>query len=244
MCSIVFIFHGRNIIMRFKTELHCHTSEMSPCSHETAEEVAKKYIDNGYDSLVVTNHFRRDVTDRFDGTWEYKIDCFFDAVDKVRDAAGGELEVIPGMEIGFPGVPNDYLVFGAEREKFYALPNVFDIGVGNFHNYTKENGMLLIQAHPLRFGMTIVSPDWLDGYEVFNGHPRHNAHNTIAEIWAKNFYKHKMIMTSGTDNHDSTMTPNGGITTENKIKTNDELLSVLRSGEYNLIRRSMGEADY
>ena len=43
--------------MQFKTELHAHTSEVSPCGHVTAPEVADRFIAQGYTSLVITNHY-------------------------------------------------------------------------------------------------------------------------------------------------------------------------------------------
>lgn len=57
--------------MKYKTELHCHTSEISACSRETGAEVAAKYIAHGYTTLVVTNHFEKwSFEHRFPGdTW-------------------------------------------------------------------------------------------------------------------------------------------------------------------------------
>ena len=95
--------------MGYKTELHCHTSEVSGCSRETGAEVAAKYIEHGYTTLVVTNHFTRwtfDGDDRGD-TWEKKLDWFYDAVDLVRKAAGGKLFVLDGLELHLNNDPTD-----------------------------------------------------------------------------------------------------------------------------------------
>lgn len=234
--------------MSFKTELHCHTREISPCSSESPEQVAQKYIDNGYTTLVITNHASKwifeAVLDSKNNPWETQVERYFDAVDHVREAAGGKLNVLYGMEIRFPEADNDYLVFGITREFCLGHPDLFAMDHRSFHELAKENGLLFIQAHPMRFGMKTISPDNVDGYEIFNGHPNQRSHNGIAEAWAKHFTRHELIFTSGTDNHDGYMIPDGGIVTDAPITSSDELLSVLRSGEYEIIRSPLGDAEY
>ena len=97
----------------------------------------------------------------------------------------------------------------------------------------RENGILTIQAHPFRMGMVTTHPNEVDGIEVFNGHPGHNSNNDIAEAWAKKYGK---IMTSGTDHHNPDHMPDGGILTDEPITSEKQLIEVLRSGNYDLIR--------
>lgn len=230
----------------YKTELHCHTKEMSPCSQEGPEEVVEKYVKAGYTSLVITNHFTADLCGRYvpGDTYREKLDAYFDAICHVREAAGDRINVIDGMELSFNGVDNDYLVFGAKRELFSDIEDVFDMGYKKFYKYADEHGMLLVQAHPFRFWMTRVDPAYLHGIEVFNGHANHHSHNDISELWAKHFYKENLILTSGTDNHHTWQTPTGGILTAEPIRTNDQLVGILRSGEYDIIRTPLGDAEY
>lgn len=229
----------------YKTELHCHTSEMSPCSQEGPEEVVKKYIDAGYTSLVITNHFTADLCYwRVPGdTFREKVDAYFDAIEHVREAAGDKLNVIDGMEITFKEWHNDYLVFGARRELFYDIEDVFEMGYRNFYKYADEHGLLFVQAHPFRFWISHCDPHFLHGIEVFNGHARHKSHNKISDQWADYFSEENLIRTSGTDNHHSWQTPTGGILTAEPIKTNDQLLEVLRNGDYDLIRTPLGDVE-
>lgn len=223
--------------MEYKTELHCHTAEISGCSQEPGADVAKKYIEAGYTTLVVTNHFTKWGFDSYPGdTWEKKLDHYYDAVDLVREAAGDELHVLCGQELRFESDPNDYLVFGAEREIYYEVPYIFSLCIRDAHTYLAEHGAIVIQAHPFRFGMQLTHPSYVDGYEIGNGHPGHHSHNDLAELWARRFVDYHPIMTTGTDEHEKTHTPNGGIITGKPITTNEELLAVLRSGEYELIR--------
>ena len=224
--------------MEYKTELHCHTKEISACSSETGAEVAEKYIAHGYTTLVVTNHFEKwSFENRFPGdTWEKKLDYYYDAVDCVREAAGGRLNVLCGQELRLEGDPNDYLIFGADREAYYAVPHIFDLRIADVHSYLSDLGILVIQAHPFRFGMQLTHPSYVDGYEIANGHPGHHSHNDLAEQWARRFVDYHPIMTTGTDEHEPTHTPNGGILTQKPITSNEELLETLRSGEFELIR--------
>lgn len=232
--------------MSYKTELHCHTSEVSPCSHESAAEVAAKYIENGYDTLVITNHAATDIFNyHIPGeSFEEKVKYYFDTVEQVRLAAGDKLHVIDGMEIRFDENNNDYLVFGMTPELLLSYPDVFKNGYRAFHYFAVDNGLVFIQAHPMRFGMTTTTPDWVDGYEIFNGHPNQRSHNDVAEAWARHFTRHKLILTSGTDNHDAYMTPDGGIETDAPITTPEELIAILRGGNYTLIRSPLGDAEY
>ena len=232
--------------MSFKTELHCNSRDISPCSHQDVDGIVEKYTGSGYASLVLANHAGEYIFDEVipDGTWKSKVDYYFDAAEKLRDAAGDRLTIIDGMELRFNESINDYLVFGVTREKFYDIPDVFSYSPGRFHDYAKENDMLFIQAHPMRFGMTLTSPDCLDGYEIFNGHQGQRSHNDIAKAWAEHFNRHSLILTSGSDSHELGLPTSGGIVTDEKICSSDELLSVLRSGSYSLIRTPLGDAEY
>ena len=228
--------------MKYKTELHCHTKEISHCSGESGAEVAKKYIEHGYTTLTVTNHFLSWTAKEIDGeTWEQTIGRFFGAVDLVREAAGELLHVLAGLELRLDGDPNDYLVFGATRETLLDLPDIFEKSIRDAHALLNERGAIVVQAHPFRFGMKLVHPSYVDGYEVANGHPGHHSHNDLAEAWARRFVNHHPILTAGTDEHEPIHVPNAGILTDEPITTNDELLAALRSGDYELIRPELDQ---
>lgn len=224
--------------MKFKTELHCHTKEISPCSDESFEEVVEKYIKNGYTTLVITNHARLWHWENMvpGDTWEEKVAAYFDVAGRARKYAGDRLNVLCGMEISFEGDPNDYLVFGITPEQLLSVPEYYNTSLGSFHGIAAEKGFVIIQAHPMRFGMLTANVDWLDGYEVCNGHVGQHSHNDIAEAWGRRFTKHNLILTSGSDNHHNYQTPNAGILTDEPITSNEQLLAVLRGGKYELIR--------
>ena len=43
--------------MKYKYELHSHTTETSQCAQITAKELVEKYKELGYSGIVITNHY-------------------------------------------------------------------------------------------------------------------------------------------------------------------------------------------
>lgn len=220
--------------MKYKTELHCHSKDASGCSHESVEGIVEKYTKYGYTTVCLTNHFSpfRDMDDP--EVFKAEVESKFAAYDKLVAAAGDKLTILFGLEFRFIRNANDYLVFGIDKD--YILSRGSDIlktDVRRFTQMARQDGIFTIQAHPFRFGMTTTPPDQIDGIEVFNGHPGHNSNNDIAEAWAK---KYGLIMTSGTDHHDPGHMPAAGIITDVPVTSEKQLIEILRSGAYELIK--------
>ena len=80
--------------------------------------------------------------------------------------------------------------------------------------------------------MEVAAPsDGLFGMEVFNG-GTDPFRNGLARTFAGHY---GLAMTSGSDIHDLTRLAMGGIETEKRIRTPEDLVSVLRCGTYSLI---------
>ena len=221
-------------MMKYKIELHCHNREVSPCADACAEIVARKYLDAGYSTIVLTNHFNYD-TMRHWGETDHTafVDRYLAAADALQKAVGDKINVLLGMEIRFPANYNDYLVYGVTPEFLYNYPEMLKMDLGSFHALVNANGMLLFQAHPFRFGMTTTNPSLLDGVEAHNGHPHHNSNNDIAEAWAT---KYGLLRSAGSDYHHERDNPTSGVITDHPITTQEELLQLLRSGEFTVIQ--------
>lgn len=217
--------------MQFKTELHAHTSEVSPCGHVTAPEVADRFIAEGYSSLVITNHYSRYIIDNLKGTWREKMDYYMYPYYLMREHAGDRLHVILGCELRFEGNINDYLIYGITEEFLRENPDLHKMSLRSFAPLARENGFLVVQAHPFRNGIEIVPPELLDGMETFNGTPSYDGRNAIADAWAK---RYGLIRTSGSDFHNPDQYGTGGILTSAAIRTGEELVAVLKSGDYTL----------
>lgn len=221
--------------MSYLYEMHAHTVEVSTCAVATAEEMIELYEGKGYTGIVSTNHMNASTFNRVglaDAPWDKKVDHFLTGFEALKKAAKGKYNLIMAMEICFYGADNDYLVYGITEEFLRSHGDLMAMGPVNFSKLARDNGILFIQAHPFRRGLYVENWEILDGYEVFNGNPRHNSCNDIAETWAK---KHgKSIVVSGSDFHENGDEGIGGIYFEKEIKTNEELLEELRKGNYTL----------
>lgn len=226
----------------YKTEMHCHTSEISRCSNETGAEVVEKYLRFAYSSVVITNHIHSNYLPG--NTWREQIDNYFDAIELAKQAGGDRLSVLSGMELLFDGSENEFLVYGAKREYFYDTPDLFSWDLRRFYEFACEKDMIVIQAHPMRFDMELIPPDHVHGVELFNGSLLISSHNDVTEEWVKCFPDKKFIFTSGSDNHRDWQDPKAGILTDEPIRTDAELLRVLRSGDYGLICEDLGECNF
>ena len=218
----------------FKTELHCHSIDVSACARIGVDIIIDKYTKGGYSTVVLANHFNKSTYEHLSCTsWQEWVDKYVAGYKKLKESAEGKLEILLGMELRFNCNINDYLVFGITEQFLRENENLFELEPWSFHELAKANGLLFIQAHPFRDNMTVVSPSCLDGVEAFNGHKGHDSRNEIADAWAD---KYGLIKTSGTDLHYENVPTNAGIITDEKITSMPQLVEVLRSGKYTLIK--------
>ena len=224
----------------YRLELHCHSREVSVCSDCPAEELIARYRAAGYSGIVSTNHINLGTYQRMEEKpWAEKAAHFLRGYEALRKAAGEDLDVLLGCEINltpadWPAyIPNDYLIYGVTPQWLLETGDMRRLSMRELSQRAREAGFLVVHAHPFRHGTVLMNPEYYDGYEVFNGNPMHDSHNDLAEVWAD--LQHK-LKTSGSDFHHPTDPCCGGIETEERIRDNETLLRVLRSGEYRLIR--------
>lgn len=221
--------------MPFKYELHCHTGEVSTCADAPAAQTVEKYKKAGYDGIVITDHFSG-LT--FPPSEYFNIkkaaDRYLKGYKEALAAAGENFTVLLGMEIRFLCTPNDYLIYGMTEDFVRNSGHLLLSNLKSLYKKVRANKMLLVQAHPFRGYVMRANPRYLDGVEVFNGKYKDPEENEKSLLWAKE--KNLSIMTSGSDYHHPDSKINGGIETDEKIKTNEDLLRILRSGKFRLIR--------
>lgn len=222
----------------FLYEMHFHTKDTSNCAIVKAKDAVEEYIKAGYDGIVVTDHLSPSTYMKYGRkllSWKKKVDFFLRGYKAAVKAANGRIPVLLGMELRYRTSEgdNDYLVYGITEEFLYNTPELLNLNSKKFYEIAQKNGFLVFQAHPFRVGMKITNPKFLDGIEIYNGNPRHNSSNDIAEAWAK---KYDLIVTSGSDYHEIDDLARGGIWFKEEIKTNEDLLRNLISGDYKLKR--------
>lgn len=219
--------------MEYKTELHCHTSEVSACGNVCANDMVAEYQKAGYSTVVVTDHFSEASFQHIPHSpWAGVADHYLTGYRAAQQAAKGKLNILLGMELCFSGTTNDYLVYGMREDFILEHPDLLRMGIEAFSKLAKAEGMLLYQAHPFRNQMKVVPPDLLFGIEVQNGNPRHDSRNDIAHQWAEKFGLHRV---GGSDYHEFEDLARAGILTKDELKTNQDLLGCLAHDAYTLI---------
>lgn len=220
--------------MSYKYELHCHTKEVSVCAVTPVAELVKAYKDAGYSGIVLTDHYSPmtfTITELFNK--KKAMDHYLKAYREAKKYETEDFTVLLGMELRFYATVNDYLVYGVTEEMLYELPFLLKTYIKRASKLLRERGCLFLQAHPFRKLITRADPQHLDGVEVFNGKASEEANNLSLE-WAKSI--NAPVMTSGSDCHRETGVALGGIITKEPIKSNDDLIRILKSGEFELIK--------
>ncbi len=213
---------------KFRTELHAHTNPASPCSNFTPQEVIQRYAEIGYDSIVISNHFfpgMRFLEDKEKCVSEY----LRDYEESVKWGKEYGINVIFGCELRFTENYNDYLIFGIDPDFADFAYDSMSKGLEAFSKAFRSENTLIVQAHPYRDGMTDISPELIDGIEVFNLHPGHNSRVALA---AKHAQKHNLLVTCGTDFHHEGHQGMTALLTKTEMKTSHDIQKVLRNKDY------------
>ena len=220
--------------MEYKYETHCHTMLVSRCGALGIKDLIDKYKAAGYSGIVLTDHYSPmtfDLPDFFNK--KKAIDHYLRAYREAKKYSDENFTVLLGMELRFYATVNDYLVYGITEEMLYELPFLLPIYIKRASAMLRAKGCLFLQAHPFRQFITRANPRYLDGVEIYNG--KASAEDNVkSEKWAKSI--NAPIMLSGSDCHRDSGVALGGIVTNEPIKTNDDLIRILKSGEFRLIK--------
>lgn len=219
----------------FKVEPHMHTAETSDCAKSTAAEMMEVYSMRGFSTVVVTDHFSRNYLKYCPAeTYEDKVEMFFEgynAAKKAGDRYG--ITVLFGAEFRLKGNRNHYLVYGLTKDFLLKHPEITDLSIKEFYPLARENGMLVIQAHPFRKSC-FPTPDCVDGMELRNANPKHYLPEEERYI-EKIASGYGLIQTGGSDTHVCDAAGLSGIYTAKRIETMDELIEVFRTGAFEII---------
>lgn len=220
--------------MEYKYEIHAHTKNTSWCGDIDAKDLVEKYKEAGYSGIVITDHYSP-MTFRISEFFNKRkaIDHFLEGYRKAKEYETDDFTVLLGMELRFYATVNDYLIYGVSEEMLYELPFLLKTYIKRASNMLRERGCLFLQAHPFRKMITRANPRYLDGVEVFNGKADKEANDNSLK-WAEEI--NTPVMTSGSDCHRESGVGLGGIITKEPIKSNKDLLRILKSGKYELIK--------
>lgn len=225
----------------YKYDLHVHTSACSCCGSSTPEEQVKAYAEKGYNGIVITDHF----ICGYNATpvprelpWRERVDMYYTAYERAAKAAEAYdgFKVFFGAEYSYAG-GHDLLFYGLHREFLYSHPEIEGMPVEDICRLLQNAGCLVVQAHPFRCREYVdnsVAPELscADGAEVFNACNFFEENKQALEYAISN----NKIMTSGGDIHNAKDERIGkaGIFTEKPIESIDQLVEILKSGNYSL----------
>lgn len=220
---------------RLKYETHFHTAETSPCGKVPASEGVRIYHDAGYAGIAVTDHYFRDFFDRQpQGSWKHKVDAYLKGYRHALETGIKiGIDIYMGMELRFDENQNDYLVFGFDEDFLYKNSSLYELGLKGFKKLTAGTGIIIVQAHPFRYGMIPAEPDLIDGVEVYNGNPRHDSSNHLAFGYAR---ENGLLMISGSDFHRPEDAARGGIISRERIKPGGFAKMILDNEGLGLVR--------
>ncbi len=219
--------------MEYKYELHCHTKEVSLCGKVPVKEIIRMYKEHGYNGIVLTDHYSPMTFPMTKVLCPQKhTDFYTKGYHEALKYADDDFTILLGMELRYYATANDFLVYGITEDFLRNNGNLMAKYPKRFYRLAKKNGLIVVQAHPFRDWMVRINPKYLDGAEVHNG-KTNDGQNLMALKWAEK--NHMQVLISGSDFHRPQHIAKGGIITDTQIKTNDDLLKVLRSGNFKRI---------
>lgn len=218
-------------------ELHQHTAAVSACAHESPEEVVRGLKKAGYAGVVLTEHFYHGNTAvRRHQAWEDFVRPYEEAFERAKKIAKKlDFDVLFGIEEGVGG-GKEVLIYGITPAFLYAHPELRDARLPELSALVRAEGGLVVQAHPFRVRDYIRAPweelpaEHLDGVEVHNA-CNDDLSNLRAQALAD---KHDLIAVAGSDAHTALSRGQAGIACPHRIRTEEQLVTVLRDGEYDL----------
>lgn len=201
---------------KYKYETHFHTSEISPCGRVKASEGVRLYHDAGYAGIIVTDHYFEGFFETLPAvSWDRKADLFLEGYRRASEEGQKlGLDVHPGIELRFNENANDYLIYGFNESFLKEYKELYTLNLKKFRELTEGMGIIIIQAHPFRQNMIPADPSLIDGVEIYNGNPRHNSFNSLAEEYAR---KNGLKMLSGSDFHQPQDAARGGIVVGSRV---------------------------
>lgn len=183
----------------FLYEIHCHTKEGSKCASTPAADYIKFYKELGYQGIFITDHFFNGNT-CVDKTlpWSEQVEEFCKGYENAKaEGEKQDIDVFFGFEYSIHWC--HLLVFGLDKKWLLDNPQVMDWKPITFLKKVREEGALVIHAHPFRDGVEHVElfPNYIDAVEIFNASQPDEA-NRRAKFYADML---SLPTTSGSDIH-------------------------------------------
>lgn len=221
----------------YKYNLHVHSSGGSACSGSTVEEMIKRHKEVGFTGFALTNHFKHGNTgiDR-NLSWEKFVKQYYSFYYNALETADKlDFDLFFGIEEAYDW-GKEFLVYGINPETLIAHPELQEFNIKNWSKVVRENNGFIAYAHPFRTAWYIPDPytkpdlSLVDGIEIHNmgNKPENN------ERAAETFKNSGKILIAGGDLHYTDFTDSYGIAVNERIKTDEQLVTVLKTNQFEL----------
>lgn len=187
--------------MPYIYETHLHTNQASACSHVQGKDYISKYIDAGYQGIIVTDHFFRGNTAIPPSiSWKERVKQFTKGYEQAKETGLQKgLDVFFGWEENYFGT--EFLIYGLSPQWLMEHPEAGEWSIAQQFEAVSKAGGCVIQAHPFRDRFYIsqirLYPYLVHGVEGFNG-GNMSHEDLLANLYADYF---KLPKTAGTDIH-------------------------------------------
>lgn len=203
----------------YQFETHCHTAETSPCGILSAAQAVDGIKAAGYAGTFITDHFYSRYFDKpeMQGlSWREKVGRYltgFRAAKKRGSQVG--LKVFLGLEVQPEGSPYEFLIYGPDEAFLMETGPFYRQPIEEIYSLMHQNGFLVFQAHPFRFGLSPENPSFYDGIEIVNTQVRNKSRNQLSLKFA---YEHDVMVIAGGDVHMNEDIGKSGIMLPGRVK--------------------------
>ena len=222
----------------YKYEMHVHTCPCSGAGGDIRGHI-DTLIKNGFSGMVVTNHFYYGDT-RIDRKlpWVEFVEAYKqDYLYGLEYAKTVDFDLLFGLE-EHVGYGKEILIYGVTPELFASHPELKCASAEAYAEVVHAVGGLVYQAHPYRDRYYITDPgpvdclSLLDGIEVYNA-ANEQDWNDKASALAE---KLSLSVIAGSDGHSTASAGKAGIIVKERIRTGEDLVRILKSGDYELYK--------
>ncbi|MFA6846093.1 MAG: PHP domain-containing protein [Sphaerochaetaceae bacterium] len=216
--------------MGYLYETHLHTRCASLCSDANPKDYVRKYQEQGFAGLIVTDHFfNGNCRIRKGGNWPDMVDQYCSGYEEAaEEGLRCGLDVFFGWESSY--YCDDYLVYGLDKQWLKDHPEIVSCTRKQQFDWVNEAGGAIVQAHPFRERDYIVdiklSPYLVHAVEVANAE-NEAVFDQRAYQYAKQY---NLTMTAGSDIHrtEKVSCSSYGVISPTKWKSIDDYTLTLR----------------
>lgn len=226
----------------YKYETHLHTAPVSKCGRATVEEQLAYYKSLGYEGVFVTNHFiDGNINMDRKAPYEDLIEFYFTDYERgLEVAADYGMKVFGGVELSNKGT--DFLVYGLDKAWFLAHPEIREMKKSEELAFMREEGALIIQAHPYREAAYIdhirLYPRQIEGVEIINS-TRTELENKMARLYQENY---ELLPFAGSDNHSATKRKKlAGLSFETPLESEADFIARVRAQQFEIFELNLEE---